>query len=124
MSARRIMFVVYAIALVVATHWPELAIAGGGRPDLPAHAAAFGIWCALLLRTRWFGPTLSNRNIAVSTLLACAMAVLDETTQAIPAINRTFGLDDLAANGVGVVATAGIAAVLARRARNTRPAPD
>ena len=124
MSARRIMFVVYAVALVVATHWPELTIAGGGRPDLPIHAAVFGVWCALLLRTRWFGPTLSTRNIAVSTLVACAMAVLDETTQAIPAINRTFGLDDLAANGVGIVATAGIAGVLARRARHTRPAPD
>ncbi len=117
--AALIAFVVYAIVLVVATHWPRLTIEGPiERPDLVIHLAAFGLWCVLLAMTGLLGGRWTARNIAASVGVSLAYAALDEGTQAIPALGRTAALDDYLADAAGIVlAGAGLALLAWRHAR-------
>jgi len=131
--ATRAAFVLYALVLFIATHWPKLAIEGEGRPDLWIHMAAFALWTTLLLLSGWPGrldrPATFMRAIAI----AAAYAALDEGLQAIPFLHRHVALDDLLANlaGVALGATAVVVAHLAgwlrrfsdpARPANTEPA--
>lgn len=119
----RIAFVVYALALFVATHTPRIEIPGPGRPDLLVHATVFAVWTALFIRCRFFGSLLSVANVAVSALIAAAYSGLDEILQAIPFIHRVAAWDDWAANLIGVAAAGVAAAVIGAARRRTRPAP-
>lgn len=107
-------FILYAIALTVATHWPRLTIG----PEIPAtdkeiHTAAFALATFLLWMTRW------QRRMWMVMLIALAWAGLDELTQAIPIIQRTCSWLDFLADAIGVaLATLAIRAV----ARFTRSA--
>lgn len=101
----------------VMTHWPGLAVPGPGRPDLVVHFAVFGTWNALLIACGCFGPRLSLRNIAVSTLIASLWAAFDEGSQIVPAIRRVAAWDDYGANIAGIQIAAVIAIGLGRLAR-------
>jgi hypothetical protein len=97
-----VVFVAYALLLTTATHWPALDIgrvAGGGfeSPDKIVHALAFAGLLVLFWRTRW----VSRAWLAGVIVLAWAM--LDELTQALPLLNRTFSMQDLMASQMGVV---------------------
>ena len=116
-SAARAAFVVYAIALTTATHWPGVTIEGPvPRPDVWVHVGAFGVWGALLVLTEWLGaPTARSAGIAI--ILGIAWAAMDELTQ--PIFNRQADWADWFADvgGVilGVLAGTGITRTLARR---------
>ena len=92
------MFAMYAAVLFVATHWPQLRIAGPEiRSDLIIHFGAFGAWTFFLAKTRWPG------NLLRTGLIGIVYAAIDEGLQAIPALGRTCAWDDFAANCGGVV---------------------
>lgn len=110
-QAWRAAFVVYALALAAATHWPQLKLDLGPipRPDLLQHLLGFGAWTALLAAAGWFGPWNSWRNIALAHVIAVVYAGADEGSQAIPGLNRVVAWDDFAFNCIGVWAgTAGV----------------
>lgn len=106
MRLRRAAFALYAAALLLATHWPQLRLPPVGpitRTDVLAHAGAFGLWTLLLAWCAFWPPTLSGRNVRRCAVIAAVYAVLDETSQAIPALNRTVDPADYAANLAGVL---------------------
>ncbi|GAB4384531.1 MAG: hypothetical protein Kow0022_07380 [Phycisphaerales bacterium] len=109
----RVVFVCYAVALAVLTHWPRLTIPGSvPNSDLMVHAAAFGVWTLLLFLCRFFGPASSMRNVLFCAATAVAYAMVDELTQLIPAVQRHAAPQDFLADVIGVGA-ATIAAGLA-----------
>lgn len=113
----RVVFVVYAIALFIATHWPRVVVPGAGfRVDLFIHVGVFGLWNILLVLTAWMGPRWHRRNLIGSTLIAAAAGVGDEISQSMPIFDRQFGFDDMAANLVGVLAAAAAMGLFARYA--------
>jgi len=98
----RAAFVVYALVLTTATHWPALdlgRIAGGGfeSPDKILHPLAFAGLLVLLWRTRWVP------HVWQAAVLVLAWTVIDELTQALPVLKRTFSVQDLVASQIGVV---------------------
>jgi len=112
---RRTACVVYAVLLSVGTHWPGLAIdAEAARPDLVVHMLAFGALTSLLVWSGWFGAVHSRRNAAGAILVATLYAIVDEASQAVPALRRHASWDDLAANALGVAAAGAVALALSR----------
>lgn len=109
----RAVFALYAAALLVATHWPRLAIDGPiERPDLVIHLGAFGLWTLLLIACAFFGRALGARNVLISAAIAALYAPLDELSQSIPALHRVAAVDDALANLLGVALAAGLALAL------------
>lgn len=109
----RAVFVMYAIALLVATHWPQLKIEGPiERPDLVIHMGAFGLWTLLLIGCAFFGRMLSARNVLISGALGAIYAPLDELSQSIPVLQRVAAVDDAIANLLGVGLATGLALVV------------
>ena len=121
MTRRRVAFILYALAWHTATHWPNLAVGPPGfRFDLLYHAGAFGLWCILCAVAAWFGPVLSVRNVAGSTVVAMLVGVADELSQILPAFGRTFDVLDVSANLAGALAggiVLGMTSVWTSRAR-------
>lgn len=95
----RVACVIYALALTVGTHWPKLSlhIDDIPAPDKILHMFAFGMLTVLLWRTRWIGT-----KWLLPILFAWAM--LDELTQAIPGLGRTFSILDVLGGWLGIVA--------------------
>lgn len=119
--AIRVGFLGYAAALVVATHWPGLAVdAGGLRIDLFIHAGAFGLWLLLFAASGWFGPVLARQNVVWSIGVSGVYAVADELSQGIPIVQRTVDPFDLLANASGIVV---IGSLLLWKSAQARP-PD
>lgn len=122
--ALRAAFWLFALALFIATHWPALKVEGPvERTDLWAHLAAFGLWAVLLASCGYFGRPLSARNILRSAALASLYACFDEGLQAIPALQRTFGWDDLAADVLGVWLASGLLLLVGSAIRPRASAP-
>ncbi len=93
----RVAFVVYALILTVATHWPELVIGPAGPSDKTVHMLSFGLLLALLWMTRWV-PKLTT------VFVICAIwAALDEWSQGIAWFRRWSTWQDLAANEMGLL---------------------
>jgi hypothetical protein len=93
----RILFVLYAIALTVGTHWPRLQLAiEVPTTDKTLHLMAFGTATILLWRTRWI------RSRWLCGLIALPWAGLDEISQGIPGLNRSVSWDDMAGNALGI----------------------
>lgn len=123
----RAAFVAYALAIFVATHWPQFTIdvPGVERPDLFIHLAVFCIWCVLLNLTGWLGEPRAIGTPIKALPVALAYAAIDESTQALPIIARTAALDDLLANSAGIVLGTGFVLVWGMWARTgfQRPRP-
>lgn len=101
--AIRWVFGVFAVALFLGTHWPNLQIHGPiERSDLAVHLGAFGGWACLAALSGFFGPVFSGRNLVLCWLLAAGYACIDEGLQAIPWIHRTCAWDDLGFNFLGI----------------------
>ncbi|MDY7110528.1 MAG: hypothetical protein SYC29_18000 [Planctomycetota bacterium] len=97
----RLAFILYASALTVGTHWPQLTLA----PEVPAsdktiHLLAFAGLTYLLWRTRWL------RAYGIVIPLAFLWSIVDELSQGIPILNRHVTWEDAAANALGVIVVA------------------
>lgn len=113
--AARGLFLAYVLVLLLMTHWPRLEIPADEipRPDLLVHVTAFALWTFLCARAAWFGPAGSARNLALAGLVALAYAAIDESSQAIPFVQRHCSWDDFAANTIGVGAGLALATLVA-----------
>jgi VanZ family protein len=97
-------FIIWALAVFTGTHWPQLKVPEVvTRTDLVLHMGAFAPWTILLSLCAFFGPRWSLANIGTSAIVALAYAALDESTQAVPILGRTAGLDDFGADCAGVL---------------------
>ncbi len=94
----RVFFVAYAIALTVGTHWPRLDLDVGDlpAPDKILHMLGFGGLAFLLWRTRWI------MRIRIMLPILLLWALLDEITQAIPILGRSFSLLDVLGGWLGI----------------------
>lgn len=113
----RVVFIVYAVSLFIATHWPNLRIEGAPipRPDLLIHLVVFAVWGGLSQACAFFGPRLSLHNTAYTLLLGLLYAAADEALQGIPALNRHASVDDFIANAAGIAIAGGFARALGAR---------
>jgi hypothetical protein len=95
----RVAFVMYALALTVASHWPALALGDEKQPapDKLLHMLVFGGLAFLLWRTRWL------KSIWLVVLLALVWTVADEFTQGIPILRRWVTWQDIVAGQLGVI---------------------
>ena len=112
---RRAAFLLFAVMLFTATHWPALKIAGPvPRTDLWLHVSAFTTWTVLFGFAEFIGPW-RDRTTPLR-LIACGIvyAAMDELTQAIPVLNRFATIEDYMANVVGVFFGATIVTIAAR----------
>lgn len=113
--AWRIALVSYLVPVTIATHWPRLGFGGGGVIDKFVHFLAFGVLAWLWMEARPFG------RASIGFAIGAAWVYLDEVTQALEILGRTFSLHDMIAGWIGV-ATAG--ALHALRERAAPPASD
>lgn len=126
-------FILYALALVTLTHYPQLQLPPGPvpRPDLVAHLGAFGLLAALLMGSTLVGQPHRLRAPTRTLLITLPYAVIDEATQAIPGLNRFVSPDDLYANWAGLILGTTAAFTLAnilhklqqRQTSNPQPKP-
>ena len=94
--AWRIALVAYLIPVSVATHWPRLGFGSGGPIDKFIHFLAFGVLAWLWMNARPWGRP------AVGFVLAAAWVFIDERTQALEILGRTFSGFDMLAGWMGV----------------------
>lgn len=97
-------FALYALTLVVMTHWPRLTVPGPEGTDKHLHIGAFAVWALLFTACGWFGRPLSDSNLFRSLLVSAVYAGIDEGLQGIEWIHRSCEWGDLGANMSGVVA--------------------
>ena len=94
--AWRIALVAYLVPITVLTHWPRFGIGGAGAVDKFVHFVAFGALA-------WLAMHAAPRGRALFAWLAAAAWVyLDEITQALEILGRTFSLADMVAGWIGV----------------------
>ena len=97
----RVVLGLYAGVAVAGTHWPRLQIGDPNHPvDKMLHFVAFGGLAFFLSRGRYF------RSTWALLLFACAWIVLDEVTQALPGLGRSFSVEDMLAGWLGAGSTA------------------
>lgn len=94
--AWRIALVVYLVPITVLTHWPRFGIGGAGAVDKFVHFVAFG-------SLAWIAMHAAPRGRALFAWIAAAAWVyLDEVTQSLEVLGRTFSLADMTAGWIGV----------------------
>jgi ribosomal protein L37AE/L43A len=95
----RILFIIYAVALTVSTHWPRLKLGAGGdaSPDKVLHFASFGALTFILWQARWI------RSKWLLVAVALAWATLDELSQSIAFVERIASWHDWIASAAGVL---------------------
>ena len=94
--AWRIVLGCYLVPITILTHWPRFGIGGAGAVDKFVHFVAFG-------SLAWIAMHAAPRGRALFAWIAAAAWVyLDEVTQALEILGRTFSLADLIAGWVGV----------------------
>ena len=108
---------IYWTALMVATHWPgaQVNVVPGLRLDLLIHIGAYAGLAGLMAFAGFGARWPPGRAVLLITGLTAALALLDEATQAIPIVRRTFDPDDLIADFAGAVLGAAIGVAVARR---------
>lgn len=96
----RVAFVVWFVAITVATHWPQMAIDTGEHkaPDKLLHFACFGIMAFSLWSSGWF-----RHPVAVWAVVSL-WALFDEVTQAFLPLGRPFSPADLLSGELGILA--------------------
>jgi hypothetical protein len=115
----RVVWIVYTLALLTATHWPGLAVPKGpvSRMDLVIHAGAFALWTLLFYFARW----ITNPKVLWTSLIAICFAAFDELTQ--PLFSRVADWTDFLADISGVTLMSLLLLCwtsLAHRVKNTR----
>ncbi len=113
--AWRIALVAYLVPVSVATHWPRLGFGGGGVIDKFVHFLAFGVLAWLWMEARPFG------RASLGFAIGAAWVYLDERTQALEILGRTFSMHDMVAGWIGVVVAGALHAL---RERAAPPASD
>ena len=94
----RVIFWIYTVLLLAGTHYPKLQIGTpGDSPDKLIHFAAFGGWSMLFWLTGYV------RSIFLVIVIGILFGFLDEVTQTIPGLGRTFDLGDVLANSIGAI---------------------
>lgn len=100
-----VVWVIYTMALLTATHWPGLTIKGPiDRTDLVIHAGVFFWWTVLLYNARLFaagGCGCVKRRLVWTGLAGVCFAGFDELTQ--PMFSRVADPLDFAADSIGVL---------------------
>lgn len=109
--AWRWVFVVFAAALFVGTHWPNLKVDVPmvERPDLLVHMCVFGAWFVFLWLSALVGRPVSWMTVLKCAIVAVAYAAVDESMQAIPWVRRHAAWDDFGANCLGIGVAASVA---------------
>lgn len=120
----RVTFVLYALALTIGTHWPDLSVASPGIEfsDKILHAGAFFGGALLLGLTGWLGPP-GLRSAGFAGVIGVAWAAADELTQGLPGLNRSVSVFDFLADLLGV-AGAVLALVLIGLRHVSDPPPE
>ena len=118
----RIAFVLYAAALTLGTHWPELSAPSAGPDHLDkfVHFVAFAIGTLLLGLTGWLGSIEALRTAVFALSIGVAWSVADELTQGLPGLGRTVSGLDLVANLTGVAAASLTLVLIGLRASRVR----
>lgn len=93
--ASRIALACYLVPMMVATHWPRLAFQGSGTVDKFIHFVGFGLLAWLFLNAALF------RRPVLNLALGFLWVYLDEVTQAIEILGRTFSGYDMIAGWLG-----------------------
>jgi predicted Zn-ribbon and HTH transcriptional regulator/VanZ family protein len=94
----RIAFIVYLLALIAGTHWPQFQLAAEiPATDKSLHLLAYAGLTYLLWRTRWI------RSRWLVALFAALLSIVDEISQAIPGLGRDSHWHDLTADLLGVL---------------------
>jgi VanZ family protein len=108
---------IYWVALMVATHWPgaQVNVIPGLRLDLLIHIGAYAGLAGLMAFAGVGAAWRPGRAVLLIVGLTALLALLDEGTQAIPAVRRTFDPDDLIADLVGAVLGAAVGVAITRR---------
>ncbi|MFM1867573.1 MAG: hypothetical protein RL591_981 [Planctomycetota bacterium] len=96
LRAWRIALVAYLVPITVLTHWPRFGIAGAGVVDKFVHFVAFGSLAWLAMHAAQRGRVL------VAWIAAAAWVYVDEITQSLEILGRTFSLADMVAGWIGV----------------------
>ena len=94
--AWRIALISFLVPVSIATHWPRLGFGGGGVIDKFVHFLAFGTLAWLWMNARPFG------RAALGFAFAAAWVYIDERTQALEILGRTFSLYDMIAGWLGI----------------------
>jgi len=94
--AWRIALIAYLVPVSVLTHWPRLGFGGGGVIDKFIHFVGFGVLAWLWMHARPWG------RATIGFLFASAWVYVDERTQALEILGRTFSLHDMIAGWIGV----------------------
>ncbi|PCI10222.1 hypothetical protein COB72_04090 [bacterium] len=115
----RVCFVLYAAALLTATHWPGLAIRSSfSRMDLVIHAGVLCVWTCLLFATQWVAMGRCGcfkRRLVWTGVAGLVYSVFDELTQ--PMFSRVADPLDIAADWFGVLVACGVIALWAKMSR-------
>ena len=100
--AWRIALIAYLIPITIATHWPRLGFPGAGMIDKFIHFIGFG-----MLAWIWMHAAPRGRAL-IGFAFAAAWVYIDERTQAIEILGRTFSGYDMIAGWMGVAFAGGI----------------
>ncbi len=119
----RVVFALFTIAQLTATHWPGLSIQSKvfSRIDLIIHASVFFVWTVLFYNARLIAagnstyPPCFRRRIIWTIVVGMLFAIFDETTQ--PLFNRVADPLDAMADTLGVLLAAASIALCAKRRR-------
>lgn len=95
----RFAFLAYAGAQVALSHWPHLSLGepGESSPDKMLHVYVFAGLTVSFALARW------TRCLLTVFLIMSGWVVIDELTQAIPALGRTITVYDMIASECGVL---------------------
>lgn len=105
-ALRRVAFIIIAAGVASGTHWPNLQM---GDPTYPAdkllHFVCFGVLGLFMHEARFFRDDQTWRYWALFAI-GIAWTTIDELTQQIPGLGRSFSLEDIVASSAGfIVAT-------------------
>lgn len=102
---RVVVFWVYTALLAIATHIPNRAL-----PQIEIrwfdkfeHVSAYGLWTLLLLMSGLLGDRPFKQKACLAVFWCVVLAVVDESLQMIPILNRVGDPLDIAADVVGSV---------------------
>ena len=104
--AWRIALVAYLVPVTIATHWPRLGFGSGGPIDKFVHFLAFGVLAWLWMHAKPFGRASAGWG------LAAAWVFVDERTQALEILGRTFSGYDMIAGWLGVAMAGALFALM------------